>query len=141
MGWYRYPKTSQEIRNYSRWSDVPVKIRSKRNPANLPDSWTDIPRTIERSWKAHRRTQYKVLDKYYKRRKDSSKYAEHMARRGKHVECRYIHTACPACKKLLLEKFWKLENQRKEERRLRELEIINKIRPVYGGVVKTHHSN
>lgn len=36
-----------------------IKVRAKRRPRNLPEAWDDVYRTGEKSWKAHRHTQYK----------------------------------------------------------------------------------
>ena len=56
---YRRPRTTQERRKYEKGF-----TRPKRNPANLVDTYDDLLRgDIEvRSWKRHRKTQYKPVD-------------------------------------------------------------------------------
>jgi hypothetical protein len=51
---YRHMRTTQEIRS---WDDA--YGRRARSPRQLPDFRDDIVRFLERSWKAHRRTQYR----------------------------------------------------------------------------------
>lgn len=55
-GWLRQPKTTQERRLWD--SEYG---RSRRAPHRLPEAWDDIHRQVQRSWKEHRRTQYKEL--------------------------------------------------------------------------------
>lgn len=62
----RLVNTKQERRAAGRgnavWVDgYRVRVRAKRNTANLPNSWDDIARSdyTNRSWKRHRKTQYK----------------------------------------------------------------------------------
>lgn len=60
----RLPQTTQERRASSRGEFVDedgfrIKIRACRNQANLPNSYDDIPWFAERTWKKHRKTQYK----------------------------------------------------------------------------------
>lgn len=57
--WLRSPRTTQE----RRWYDQEFG-RAKRNARRLVDSWDDIPRQDagDRSWKRHRRTQYRPVD-------------------------------------------------------------------------------
>ena len=43
-----------------------VHIRGRRKPCNLPDSWEDIARDEQRSWKKHRKTQWKVQKPSYR---------------------------------------------------------------------------
>lgn len=50
----RYPRTAQEKRaNQEGWE------RPSRNVKNLVDVWDELWRKPQRSWKRHRRTQYK----------------------------------------------------------------------------------
>jgi len=55
--WLRYPSTQSE-----RKSD-PAYQRAKRNYTNLPTAWDDNFRRPQRSWKKHRKTQWKSPDK------------------------------------------------------------------------------
>ena len=57
MGYHRRPRTTRERRD-SLYSDG--YCRSKRNFSNLPNTWDDITRTIQRTWKKYREHQYKV---------------------------------------------------------------------------------
>jgi len=53
----RRPKTLRE----KRLSLVePEFVRAKRNAKNLPDTWDDKNVQLQRSWKKHRKTQYKT---------------------------------------------------------------------------------
>jgi hypothetical protein len=52
--WYRHMHTTQEIRS---WDDA--HGRRARSPRQLPGVRDDVVRFPERSWKAHRRTQYR----------------------------------------------------------------------------------
>ena len=74
MGWcYRSPRTQQERRTNGsheyRRIDVEVhgevkgfriRIRGQRSTTMLVEAWHDLPRQVQRSWKKHRKTQYKV---------------------------------------------------------------------------------
>lgn len=53
----RHPKTTQERRNYDKKYG-----RKKRAPHRLVSVWDDMPRKDieDRSWKRHRKTQYKL---------------------------------------------------------------------------------
>ena len=76
MGWrYRNPHTQQERRvngthEYRRIEirvgdeilALRVRIRGKRSPTMLPEAWHDLPRGIQRSWKRHRRTQWRARE-------------------------------------------------------------------------------
>jgi len=49
----RHPKTTQERRESQEgWG------RPRRNVANLVEAYDDVPRSIQRSWKEHRKTRY-----------------------------------------------------------------------------------
>ena len=72
MGRYwRNPRTQQERRangshEYRRVDtgetcEVRIRIRGRRSVLMLPEAWHDIPRGMQRSWKEHRRTQYKAV--------------------------------------------------------------------------------
>ncbi len=54
---FRHPKTVQEKRLWDREYG-----RARRSPRQLIDAWEDITRQVQRSWKLHRRTQYKPLN-------------------------------------------------------------------------------
>jgi hypothetical protein len=56
-GFWRHPKTTQERRL---WDDE--YGRTRRSPRRLPNAYDDVCRCFQRSWKEHRRTQYKPLD-------------------------------------------------------------------------------
>ena len=74
MGWYdRNPRTQQERRfnashDYRRIEievggevhAVRIRIRGKRSTRMLPEAWHDLPRGRQRSWKKHRKMQYRV---------------------------------------------------------------------------------
>jgi len=69
MGWLRHPRTTQERRangkrNFIIWDEYKVPIRASRNMSNLVEAWDDIGRQdlSHRSWKRHRKTQYKVVE-------------------------------------------------------------------------------
>lgn len=70
--YYRSPHTQQERRfnashEYRRVEvsvggeiyELRVRIRGKRSLKMLVEAWHDLPRQVQRSWKEHRRTQYK----------------------------------------------------------------------------------
>jgi hypothetical protein len=56
----RHPKTTQERRKFDKKYG-----RRKRCPSRLPDTYDDMPRSDieDRSWKRHRKTQYKIVYK------------------------------------------------------------------------------
>ena len=54
-GFHRHPRTTQERRF---WDDE--LGRKKRSPRHLPQLYDDLIRTVQKSWKEHRRTQYIV---------------------------------------------------------------------------------
>lgn len=61
----RHMRTTQERRangkrNFLYFDDYKVKVRSKRNAANLPEAWDDYWIHVPKSWKNHRKTQYKT---------------------------------------------------------------------------------
>jgi hypothetical protein len=74
MGWlFRNPRTRQErringSREYRRVEvrvgdecrELRIRIRGKRSLRMLVSAWDDLPPGRQRSWKRHRRTQYKV---------------------------------------------------------------------------------
>ena len=74
MGWlFRNPHTQQERRingshEYRRVEIevggevhvVRIRIRGKRSVRMLPEAWHDLPPGVQRSWKWHRRIQYRV---------------------------------------------------------------------------------
>jgi hypothetical protein len=52
----RRPRTG----NAKRHANCPY-VRSARRASRLPSSWDDINRTCEKTWKAYRRTQYRIV--------------------------------------------------------------------------------
>jgi hypothetical protein len=58
---YRRPKTIAEKRLHSLVlvEDMEPAVRGRRKPPNLADTWDDIRFFHEKSWKSHRKTQYK----------------------------------------------------------------------------------
>jgi hypothetical protein len=57
--WYRYPRTTQELRQYYAY---PEFVRGRRRPRYLPHAWDDIYREIcwnHKSWKLYRKTQWR----------------------------------------------------------------------------------
>lgn len=61
MGWYRFPRTQSERRLVAASLDRNVPVRSKRRIKALPTLWDDVPKSSQRSWKAHRRHQWKPV--------------------------------------------------------------------------------
>lgn len=59
--WFRSIGTTQERRDAAacKADGLSGLVRGSRNVRNLPNAWDDIPRSSERSWKRHRRTQWK----------------------------------------------------------------------------------
>jgi len=60
----RHMKTTQERRangkrHFLHIDDYKVKIRPRRNAANLSNAWDDYWIDVPKSWKNYRRTQYK----------------------------------------------------------------------------------
>jgi hypothetical protein len=53
--YYRHMRTTQERRHWD--SEYG---RASRSPRKLPSWYDDIPRHTERSWKRHRRSQWKL---------------------------------------------------------------------------------
>lgn len=62
--YFRSIRTMQERRAWEAACDDDgepvVRMRSRRNPRNLPSAWDDLRRTNQRNWKRHRRTQWKA---------------------------------------------------------------------------------
>lgn len=56
---YVHPKTKQEKKHGASKDEDEPKVRSKRSPKNLPSTYDDKPIGTQRSWKKHRRNQYK----------------------------------------------------------------------------------
>ena len=56
--WYRHPKTTSEVRANSD-PDIRQMVRGARLPTKLPSAYDDMNRTVQRSWKVHRKSQYK----------------------------------------------------------------------------------
>ena len=60
MGDYmRSMRTTQELREVQNAIDQGIKVRGKRKKNYLPDAWWDFWRRSQRTWKRHRKTQYK----------------------------------------------------------------------------------
>ena len=64
-GYYsRHPKTANEMKQYfasiENEPSIPLKIRGRRKPKHLPNSWDDIDRHFIRSWKYYRKNQWRV---------------------------------------------------------------------------------
>lgn len=59
---FSIPHFSHKERPLERCSSV-GPVRAKRNLRNLPNGWDDINRCVQRSWKLHRRTQYRTMKK------------------------------------------------------------------------------
>ena len=61
--WFRNPHTSNEMRQYyaalCEDPDVRPKIRARRKPVHLPTAWDDISVSRSRSWKRHRKHNWK----------------------------------------------------------------------------------
>jgi hypothetical protein len=120
MSILRHPKTTQERR-----ASFDGYCRAKRNFSNLPDAWDDFWRYGYRCWKRYRKTQYKTVDKFNRKKKDSSKYAKAMAKREhfhlEHKRCSYKRFRCSYCIK---NDVWKEYDAyiRREQRRYREKE-------------------
>ncbi len=61
--YYRHPRTLNEMWQYESTLinelDINVKIRCRRKPNRLPNSWDDIYKERKRSWKNYRKTQWR----------------------------------------------------------------------------------
>ena len=59
---WRRPRTQQERRLSCNpeYREFAIRIRGKRSLRNLVHAFLDMPRQHQRSWKEHRRTQFKV---------------------------------------------------------------------------------
>lgn len=56
----RYPQTHAILKEcYKPLEEFEPNIRSSRSRKYIPTSWDDIPRSCQRSWKKHRKTQWK----------------------------------------------------------------------------------
>lgn len=64
MSYFRHPKTANEKRK----SQKCPYVRAKRRPKNIPCAWDDMWYPSQRSWKSHRKTQYKVIEKTKKKK-------------------------------------------------------------------------
>lgn len=58
MSFFKTPKTHQE-KAASSDPEIIELVRTKRLAQNLPSDWDDKYPTDERTWKRHRKTQYK----------------------------------------------------------------------------------
>lgn len=59
VSWHRSPRTKQEKKHGAAEEEDTPKVRAKRNPKNLPSTYDDISKSREKSWKKHRKSQYK----------------------------------------------------------------------------------
>lgn len=59
---YRNPKTLAESRSHGTIERGEPVNRASRNYTNLPNAWDDLKRKNDRSWKRHRKTQWKYND-------------------------------------------------------------------------------
>lgn len=64
--YHRSPKSKQEKARAagSEVEEEEPTVRAKRNAKNLPDSFDDKNPGRQRSWKKHRKTQYKVKEQF-----------------------------------------------------------------------------
>jgi len=92
----RYPKTHQEMK-----ANLEEYGRARRNFKNLPCSWDDASVLFQKSWKKFRDNQYKVINKFEVKKKDSLKYGRHMSRRDhfhkEHIRCYLQSKRCNFC--------------------------------------------
>lgn len=59
-GYFKHPKTLQEMKYSMIMDECEPKPRAKRNHKNLPNSYDDIPHSdYTRNWKKYRKTQWK----------------------------------------------------------------------------------
>ena len=61
--WRRRPRTQQERRACCRheYREFGVRIRGKRSLRQMVHAYLDLPRQRQRTWKKHRRRQYKDI--------------------------------------------------------------------------------
>jgi hypothetical protein len=57
-GSYEYRRI--EIEMHGEFYELRIRIRGKRSLRVLVEAWHDLPRRVQRSWKKHRRMQWKV---------------------------------------------------------------------------------
>jgi hypothetical protein len=59
-GYFRHPQTQNEMKQYYASIEnemiIPVKIRGRRKPKQLPNAWDDIASCWVRNWKRFRKT-------------------------------------------------------------------------------------
>lgn len=55
--YYRYPRTTQEKREYTNAEEFEVHVRGRRRPRMLPNAWDEFPigRYSKRSWKRRKK--------------------------------------------------------------------------------------
>lgn len=62
-GWMRSPRTLNENRANDSLAydghELPLPVEKLKSRGKLPTSWDDLMRSKNRSWKKHRRTQWK----------------------------------------------------------------------------------
>ena len=66
MGFHRRPTTQQVrrescTRNFLDEDGFKVRVRPKRNQANIPNHYDDLIRCVQRTWKEHRKNQWKCI--------------------------------------------------------------------------------
>ncbi len=65
MSYYRRVKSKNEMTQYFVVEDIKnefginIRVRGKRLPKHLPNSWDDYPKCCLRNWKKYRKKQYK----------------------------------------------------------------------------------
>ena len=64
MGWLRHIRTTQELRKCAATEAEGVRVRSKRKKRSIPNYFWDMLNWSmrHRSWKRHRKTQYKITE-------------------------------------------------------------------------------
>jgi len=130
MGYFRHPKTTQEIRNNEdEWVDgyfIPIRGHRK----NLPTLYDDYPVDHEdRCWKNFRDKQYNTVNKFDTTKLDSSNYSNSMKNRDhllfEHRWCKCKSRRCNYCIKHNL---WNRID--KEYRRIRRNYLLGEIKEV-----------
>jgi hypothetical protein len=60
--YFRYPKTTNEMRQFYASNDnelgIRIKVRGRRRIKSLPNSWDDIYSKSQRCWKVYRKHQW-----------------------------------------------------------------------------------
>jgi hypothetical protein len=61
VSWLRHMRTTQERRRFYADAAEGVKLRNARSPISLPNLWDDIGRSLQRSWKKHRKIKWRRI--------------------------------------------------------------------------------